>query len=34
MHVGVHYPVDVVGGALIGVGFGLVTRSIVRYGPA
>jgi membrane-associated phospholipid phosphatase len=34
MHVGVHYPVDVVGGALIGIGLGLATRSIVRYAPA
>jgi membrane-associated phospholipid phosphatase len=34
MHVGVHYPVDVVGGALIGIGLGLATRSIVRYGRA
>jgi membrane-associated phospholipid phosphatase len=34
MHVGVHYPVDVIGGALIGIGLGLATRSIVRYGPA
>jgi membrane-associated phospholipid phosphatase len=34
MHVGVHYPVDVVGGALIGIGLGFATRSIVRYGRA
>ncbi|MGH9113318.1 MAG: phosphatase PAP2 family protein [Acidimicrobiales bacterium] len=31
MHVGVHYPVDVVGGALVGIGLGLAARSIVRY---
>lgn len=31
MHVGVHYPIDVVGGALIGIGLGLATRSMVRY---
>jgi membrane-associated phospholipid phosphatase len=33
MHVGVHYPLDVVGGALLGVSLGLATRAVFRYAP-
>jgi membrane-associated phospholipid phosphatase len=31
MHVGVHFPVDLVGGALVGVAIGLAVRSVFRY---
>lgn len=31
MHVGAHFPVDVVGGALVGVAIGLGVRSVFRY---
>jgi undecaprenyl-diphosphatase len=33
MHVGVHYPVDVLGGALLGVSLGLATLAVFRYAP-
>ena len=34
MHVGVHFPVDVLGGALVGVAIGLGVRSVFRYTSA